>query len=108
VWCTRPTLDFKSITFGRASLEDVRHLDHRAGNPQFWHLPKVQVVGFDIDSVRQYYKLPGWPNGFAVIDLGDRTVDCLSNPELDLVWPERDLDEYVQEARRAMCRLART
>ena len=40
-----------------------RHLDHRAGDGQFMHLPNVQVVGFDVDSVRSYYKFADWPNG---------------------------------------------
>jgi hydroxyacylglutathione hydrolase len=29
--------------------------DHRAGDGQFTHSANVQVVGFDIDSVRRYY-----------------------------------------------------
>jgi hydroxyacylglutathione hydrolase len=57
-----------------------RHLDHRAGDQQFAHLPNVQVVGFDIDSVRRYYGFSDWPNGFAQINLGDRTVDVLPTP----------------------------
>jgi hydroxyacylglutathione hydrolase len=57
-----------------------RHLDHRAGDAQFSQLPNVQVVGFDIDSVRHYYNFAGWPNGLARIDLGDRTVDVIPTP----------------------------
>lgn len=57
-----------------------RHLDHRAGDGQFTNFPNVQVVGFDIDSVRSYYKLTDWPNGFAEIDLGGRTVDVIPTP----------------------------
>src|SRR5580658_559319 len=57
-----------------------RHLDHRAGDGQFTGLPNVQVVGFDLDSVRRYYNLSGWPNGLAQIDLGDRTVDVIPSP----------------------------
>jgi hydroxyacylglutathione hydrolase len=57
-----------------------RHLDHRAGDGQFAHLANVQVVGFDIDSVRRYYNFPDWPNGLAQIDLGDRTVDVIPTP----------------------------
>jgi glyoxylase-like metal-dependent hydrolase (beta-lactamase superfamily II) len=57
-----------------------RHLDHRAGDEQFSQLPNVQVVGFDIDSVRRYYNFTGWPNGLARIDLGDRTVDVIPTP----------------------------
>jgi hydroxyacylglutathione hydrolase len=57
-----------------------RHLDHRAGDGQFAHLPNVQVVGFDIDSVRRYYNFTDWPNGLAQIDLGDRTIDVMPTP----------------------------
>jgi hydroxyacylglutathione hydrolase len=57
-----------------------RHLDHRAGDVQFMHLPDVQVVGFDIDSVRRFYNLTDWPNGLAQINLGDRTIDVIPSP----------------------------
>jgi hydroxyacylglutathione hydrolase len=57
-----------------------RHLDHRAGDGQFAHLANVQVVGFDLDSVRRYYNFADWPNGLAQIDLGDRIVDVLPTP----------------------------
>jgi hydroxyacylglutathione hydrolase len=57
-----------------------RHLDHRAGDPQFAQLPNVQVVGFDIDTVRRFYHFNNWPNGLAQIDLGDRTVDVMPTP----------------------------
>ena len=57
-----------------------RHLDHRAGDSQFTHFSNAQVVGFDIDSVRRYYKFTDWPNGLAQIDLGDRTVHVIPTP----------------------------
>jgi len=57
-----------------------RHLDHRAGDGQFMGLPDVQVVGFDIDSVRRYYNFTDWPNGLAQIDLGDRIADVIPTP----------------------------
>jgi len=57
-----------------------RHLDHRAGDGQFTHLSNVQVVGFEIGSVRRYYNFTDWPNGLAQIVLGDRTVDVLPTP----------------------------
>jgi hydroxyacylglutathione hydrolase len=57
-----------------------RHLDHRAGDGQFVHLPNVQVVGFDLDSVQRYYNFTDWPNGVAQIDLGERTVDVIPTP----------------------------
>ena len=57
-----------------------RHLDHRAGDPQFARLSNAQVVGFDIDSVRSFYKFTDWPNGLAQVDLGDRTIDVIPTP----------------------------
>jgi hydroxyacylglutathione hydrolase len=57
-----------------------RHLDHRGGDGQFTGLPNVQVVGFDLDSVRRYYNFTNWPEGDAQIDLGDRTVDAIPTP----------------------------
>jgi glyoxylase-like metal-dependent hydrolase (beta-lactamase superfamily II) len=57
-----------------------RHLDHRAGDAQFARFSNAQVVGFDIDSVRSFYKFTDWPNGVAQVDLGDRTVDVIPTP----------------------------
>lgn len=57
-----------------------RHLDHRAGDGQFKSLPNVQVVGFDLDSVRHFYNFSDWPNGLAQINLGDRIVDVIPTP----------------------------
>jgi hydroxyacylglutathione hydrolase len=57
-----------------------RHLDHRAGDVQFANLPNVQVVGYDLDSVKKYFGFTDWPNGHAQIDLGGRTVDAIPAP----------------------------
>jgi glyoxylase-like metal-dependent hydrolase (beta-lactamase superfamily II) len=57
-----------------------RHLDHRAGDAQFIHVANVQLVGFDIESVRRHYNFTDWPNGLAQINLGDRTVDVIPTP----------------------------
>jgi hydroxyacylglutathione hydrolase len=57
-----------------------RHLDHRAGDAQFTRFSNAQVVGFDIDSVRNFYKFTDWPNGLVQVDLGDRTVDVIATP----------------------------
>jgi hydroxyacylglutathione hydrolase len=57
-----------------------RHLDHRAGDVQFANLPNVQVVGYDLDSVKKYFAFTDWPNGHAQIDLGGRTVDVVPAP----------------------------
>ena len=57
-----------------------RHLDHRAGDSQFAPLANIEVVGFDIDSVRRYYSFTNWPNGLAQINLGDRSIDVIPTP----------------------------
>jgi hydroxyacylglutathione hydrolase len=57
-----------------------RHLDHRAGDGQFTNLPNVQVVGYDLDSVRHFYGFTDWPNSIAQINLGDRIVDVIPTP----------------------------
>ncbi len=56
------------------------HLDHRAGDPQFQSLPRVQVVGTDLEHVKQYFGFSDWPNDVSQIDLGDRIVDVLPTP----------------------------
>lgn len=70
-----------------------RHLDHRAGDEQFKHFSHAEVVGFDIDSIRKYYKFNDWPNGVAQIDLGDRVVDVIPTPghsETELTFYDRN------------------
>ena len=70
-----------------------RHTDHRAGDAQFASLPNVEVVGFDLDSVRRYYRFTDWPNSTAQIDLGDRVVDVVPAPghnETELVFYDRN------------------
>lgn len=57
-----------------------RHLDHRAGDAQFSGLANVRVVGFDLQSVREFYGLTDWPKGRAELDLGGRTLDVLPTP----------------------------
>src|SRR5206468_1749817 len=57
-----------------------RHLDHRAGDPQFASLPSVEVVPFDLKGVRAFFGFTNWPNGIAHIDLGGRTVDVIPTP----------------------------
>jgi glyoxylase-like metal-dependent hydrolase (beta-lactamase superfamily II) len=57
-----------------------RHMDHRAGDPQFATLPNVQVVGYDIDSVKRFYNFTPWPEGVAQVDLGERVIVVLPTP----------------------------
>src|SRR6185369_9119670 len=57
-----------------------RHLDHRAGDPQFASLPAVQIVPIDFEGVRTFFGFTNWPNGIAQVDLGGRTVDVIPTP----------------------------
>ena len=45
-----------------------RHLDHRAGDPQFASLPSVQVVPFELERVQAFFGFINWPNGTANVD----------------------------------------
>jgi hydroxyacylglutathione hydrolase len=54
-----------------------KHLDHRAGDPQFEGLPGVQVIASDLDSVRTFFGFKQWPEGIAHLDLGGRIVDAI-------------------------------
>ena len=57
-----------------------RHLDHRAGDPQFASLPSVQLAPFDLEGVRAFFGFNDWPNGIAHVALGGRTVDVIPTP----------------------------
>ena len=57
-----------------------RHLDHRAGDPQFASLPSVQTVPIDSEGVRAFFGFTDWPNGISHLDLGDRIVDVIPTP----------------------------
>jgi len=57
-----------------------RHLDHRAGDPQFASLPSVQTVPIDFDGVRAFFRFTNWPDGIAHVDLGGRVVDVIPTP----------------------------
>ena len=57
-----------------------RHLDHRAGDPQFASLPSVQTVPIDLEGVRAFFAFTDWPNGISHLDLGGRIVDVIPTP----------------------------
>jgi hydroxyacylglutathione hydrolase len=57
-----------------------RHMDHRAGDPQFASLPSVEVVPIDLEGVKAFFHFTNWPNEIAHLDLGGRTVDVIPTP----------------------------
>ena len=73
-----PEMDHKRLPLLVAHTH--RHLDHRAGDPQFASLPSVQVVPFDLEGVRAFFGFTDWPNGIAHLELGGRTVDVIPTP----------------------------
>jgi hydroxyacylglutathione hydrolase len=61
-------------------LHTHRHLDHRAGDPQFANLPGVEVVPAFLEDVQKHFGFENWPEGLAQVELGDRTVDVMPAP----------------------------
>ena len=71
---------YGSPTLALLVVHTHRHLDHRAADPQFDHLPNARLVGYDLLSVQRYFGFTRWPEGRAEIDLGHRIVDVLPAP----------------------------
>lgn len=61
-------------------LHTHRHLDHRAGDPQFANLPGVQVVPAFLEDMRKHFGFKSWPEALAQVELGDRTIDVIPTP----------------------------
>lgn len=56
------------------------HGDHRAGDAQFTDLPPGSIAPIGADGVAGFFGIEGWPEGGAVLDLGDRAVDVIPAP----------------------------
>jgi hydroxyacylglutathione hydrolase len=61
-------------------LHTHRHLDHRAGDPQFAALAGVQVVPAFLEDVQEHFAFTSWPEDSAHVELGDRTIDVIPTP----------------------------
>src|SRR5438046_5093493 len=57
-----------------------RHLDHRAGDPQFASLPSVQVVPFDLEGVRAFFGFRNSPIAISHPALSGSSVDVIPAP----------------------------
>jgi len=57
-----------------------RHLDHRAGDPQFASVPSVQIVPIDLEGLRAFFGFIDWPKEVVHLDLGGRIVDVIPTP----------------------------
>jgi hydroxyacylglutathione hydrolase len=69
------------------------HLDHRAGDVQFEHVPGVEVVPSDLEHVSAHFGFASWPVAAAEIDLGGRIIDVLPAPghhRAQLVYYDRN------------------
>lgn len=56
------------------------HGDHRAGDAQFTGLPSGSIAPIGADGVAGFFGIEAWPEGGAVLDLGDRAVDVIPAP----------------------------
>jgi hydroxyacylglutathione hydrolase len=56
------------------------HGDHRAGDAQFTDLPSGSIAPIGAEGVAGFFGIEGWPEGGAVLDLGDRALDVIPAP----------------------------
>ena len=56
------------------------HGDHHAGDVQFDDLPERSVAPIGVAEVAGFFGIEEWPQGVAVLDLGDRPIDVLPVP----------------------------
>ena len=56
------------------------HGDHVHWDSQFVGRPRTTVVGHSLEEVRAFWNLPGWPEGQATLDLGDRLLTVFPIP----------------------------
>jgi len=56
------------------------HGDHVAGDSLFKDRPNTQIIGKNVDSVKQFFDFKNWPEGIHQLDLGERLIDVLPLP----------------------------
>lgn len=56
------------------------HGDHRAGDAQFADLPSGSIAPVGAEGVAGFFGIEGWPEGGALLDLGDRVLDVIPAP----------------------------
>jgi len=56
------------------------HNDHTAGDEQFADRPNTQIVGAEVDEVREFFGLRDWPLDPATFDLGGRRLKVIPSP----------------------------
>ncbi|MEX2472320.1 MAG: MBL fold metallo-hydrolase [Gemmatimonadota bacterium] len=56
------------------------HGDHVAGDSEFRSRPNTEIVGHAAEDVARFYRLEGWPQGSANLDLGQRPLLVIPIP----------------------------
>jgi glyoxylase-like metal-dependent hydrolase (beta-lactamase superfamily II) len=56
------------------------HGDHHAGDAQFADLPAGSIAPIGVLGVAGFFGIRDWPEGGAILDLGDRPVDVIPAP----------------------------
>ena len=56
------------------------HGDHAANDRPFVDRPNTEVVNLGMESVRNFFGLTEWPEGSAVLELGDRSLTVIPTP----------------------------
>ena len=56
------------------------HADHTSGDEQYKDRPDTTVIGVEQPEVQEFFGLPDWPAGSAILDLGGRKLVVLPSP----------------------------
>ena len=59
------------------------HNDHTSGDVQFVGRPNTTIVSEDVNSVKAFFGIGEWPQGYAEYDLGGRVLDVFPIPGHD-------------------------
>ena len=57
-----------------------KHGDHYAADGQFEGKPNTTVVGLDVEDVKNFFNISGWPNQIKSFDLGNRLMKIVPIP----------------------------
>jgi hydroxyacylglutathione hydrolase len=66
--------------YGLLVVHTHAHADHTAGDVLFVARAGTEVVGAEVEEVKEFFGLDAWPNGSATVDLGGRRLVVLPSP----------------------------
>jgi glyoxylase-like metal-dependent hydrolase (beta-lactamase superfamily II) len=66
--------------YGLLVVHTHAHADHTAGDVLFVDRAGTEVVGAEVEEVKEFFRLRDWPNGSATVDLGGRRLLVLPSP----------------------------